>query len=632
VLAPPLISQNKEELQAVSEAPAGMAESFKEDETVDLNCPVEVVEHSIEAGNSVAATTATIGFRNLSDKKIKALRLRIFCFDPFGESVKHQGDNVLEKNLLDLTIPPKQLFGKDSPVEMKNFNDTRKIKVLVTSVLFSDDTRWDYDGTAVYEIEKAVLEGEELYKLKEAAGDDAVCYARNEEFYWQCICGRANLAGILKCLRCDREKADTLKILSSEKSVSAYLKKQCLEKEAEERKRQEETQAEERRRQEELKRKAEEAEKKRRLALQKAKKMAPFAAAFLVAIIASVLIYQNIIQPSRIYGSALALMETGDYEEAAAIFELLGDYRDSEKMLIESYYSQALSLFDVGRYSEAEIYFAQLGDYRDSEEMLLLALLSAATGADYYIDYDNGTISLGDLPIGARVIDPSWEWEFRTGPSYILKSNNKTKPVTWIVVAKDHYEGLGPHVTLLSEELIGSFPFDDSTDRASSWGSNHWGDSGTTNADHGLRPWLNSTGIHSGEGFYQVFSENFKQAVMTTTVPNREWQNGSAYSTQDNVFIPSTTELGDTEHNRTYQIGAVYPYFQESNDELRTAMLAGEDRRYWTRSPSINPNNYVRFVSPDGGLNSHISVYNTLYGVRPALNLKFDTLVSEIRD
>jgi hypothetical protein len=132
----------------------------------------------------------------------------------------------------------------------------------------------------------------------------------------------------------------------------------------------------------------------------------------------------------------------------------------------------------------------------------------AALDADYYIDYTGGTIPIGDLPIGARVVDPSWEWEFRTGDNY--SGSGAVKPVTWIAVAKDHYDGLQPHVTLLAEELIGKHAFDDSTNRGSRYGLNHWGDSGINNASRGLRPWLNSSGIHSGEGFYRAFSESFK--------------------------------------------------------------------------------------------------------------------------
>ncbi len=197
-------------------------------------------------------------------------------------------------------------------------------------------------------------------------------------------------------------------------------------------------------------------------------------------------------------------------------------------------------------------------------------------------------------------------------------------------MAKDHYEGLEPHVTLLTEELLGRFSFDDSTDRGSIYGSNHWGDSGITNADRGLRPWLNSTGIHSGEGFYQTFSENFKSSVLKTDLPNKEWKNGSAYNTNNHVFIPSTTELGDTENKWTYPIGKTYAYFQGAGDVKRVAELAGEIRWYWTRSPDSLSGSRVRNVRSASSFYFYYSANNADVGVRPALNLKSETMVSEI--
>jgi len=549
-----------------------LAESFKETETVDLNCPVEVVEHSIEAGNSVTATTATIGFRNLSVKKIKALRLRIFCFDPFGEPVKHQGDNILEKNLLDLTIPHKQLFGKDSPVEMKNFNDTRKIKVLVTSVLFSDDTRWDYDGTAVYEIEKAVLRKEQLARLKEAAGDDAVCYARQEEAFWQCVCGRANLAGALKCLRCGREKANTFKHLVSVGSIKTLL---------------------EMRREEEEKKIQEQANKLAEAKEQKHQKKLHFKKTAKKVVLVAL---------SSLFIFGLISLFYGEDEDI-----------DSGDSFIEEA-SQGSSEFE-----------------RETSDLTSISALDAV----YYIDYNNGTTPIGDLPVGTRVVDPSWEWEYRLGVNYSDQDwdgeptpPGEIKPIKWIVVARDHYDLEEGHVTLLSEELIGLFAFDDSSDRnpeGSIKGYSHWGESGTGNASHGLRPWLNSTGIHSSEGFYLNISENFKEAVLTTLVPNKD-SYGNAYSTSDKVFIPSTTELGDGEHKNTYRIGNTYDFFADNDNLKRAATLSGITKFYWTRSPSD-------FNMRLGGRVSEFyrdSASNGRHGVRPALNLKADTLVSEI--
>lgn len=150
---------------------------------------------------------------------------------------------------------------------------------------------------------------------------------------------------------------------------------------------------------------------------------------------------------------------------------------------------------------------------------LVLLLLFSLVGVNMHLPENglwglsvveaSGTQPLSNLNIGDRVVDNSWQWQFKTGEDYTYNSGDETKPVVWIVVAKDHY-GTGSGVTLLSEELIGSYAFDNSTDRGSSYGSNHWGDSGTTNATRGLRPWLNSTGIHLNEGFYNAFSESLK--------------------------------------------------------------------------------------------------------------------------
>jgi hypothetical protein len=273
----------------------------------------------------------------------------------------------------------------------------------------------------------------------------------------------------------------------------------------------------------------------------------------------------------------------------------------------------------------------------ENEAQTYAPAVIAALDADYYIDYENGTIPIGDLPIGARIVDPSWEWEFRTGDNY--SGSGIVKPVTWIVVAKDHYDGLDPHVTLLAEELIGKHAFDNSTNRASQYGSNHWGESGTANAKLGLRPWLNSSGIHAGEGFYRTFSKSFKQAVLTTTVPNKEWQSGSAYSTQDKVFLPSTTELGDTAHSYTYQIGTAYPHFHGAGDAKRVARIDGETWWYWPRSPGSSYGSYVLTVLSTGEFyNINVfpfrlaSAYIDRGAVRPALNLKAEILVSEIRN
>lgn len=69
---------------------------------------------------------------------------------------------------------------------------------------------------------------------------------------------------------------------------------------------------------------------------------------------------------------------------------------------------------------------------------------------------------ISNLKVGDKVVDPSWDWHFRTGENYTYEKDDKTKPVIWIVAAKNHYSEHDPHVTLISEELIGLYTFDNS--------------------------------------------------------------------------------------------------------------------------------------------------------------------------
>ncbi len=260
--------------------------------------------------------------------------------------------------------------------------------------------------------------------------------------------------------------------------------------------------------------------------------------------------------------------------------------------------------------------------------------------ADYMIDYEHGNIPLYELEIGDLVVDPYWLWEFRTGDDYSYEDGNLTKPVIWIVVAKNHY-GIGSGITLLSNELIGCRAFDFSLNYAVDSGydtvdcSNQWRNSGLNDFECGLRPWLNSTGNYKDDGFYQAFSESFKENILPTSVPNKTPHQGESYTTKDSVFIPSTTELGDTEHDWTYEIGAVYPYFYEAKDIKRKAKLSGERKHdfgldywyYWTRSPS---HNCVYRVDPDGGFKAIDGACNDYLGVRPALNFNSEVMVTEI--
>ncbi len=278
--------------------------------------------------------------------------------------------------------------------------------------------------------------------------------------------------------------------------------------------------------------------------------------------------------------------------------------------------------------------------------------LSSDYDADYVIDNEAGDIPLSELDVGDRVVDPSWEWEHRLGPEdrwegvpYSYQSGTtpskaeKEQRVTWIVVAKDHY-GEG-EITLLAENIIGHYIFDNSTQRGSSYGSNHWGDSGTTDANHGIRKFLNGS-VYTGNDanyyadcFFDAFSKTFQDNIIPTEVPCVENYSekgpylGHDYTTIDHVFLPSDKELNDGGEN-THSTKRVWKYFQNATDAERVATTVnGNNHWYWTRSAKTSSVNRVRGVYSCGEIRP-VNPSRADGGLRPALNLKSDVLVAEV--
>ena len=246
----------------------------------------------------------------------------------------------------------------------------------------------------------------------------------------------------------------------------------------------------------------------------------------------------------------------------------------------------------------------------------------------------SGTQPINNLPIGAKVMDPSWQWEFRVLPYYTFQTGDVTRPVTWIVVAKDHY-GQGSGVTLLSESVIGSYTFDDSTNRGSTNGSNHWGNSGAPNANYGLQMWLNSTGIHAGEGFYHAMPESLKSNILITDVPCRSHPSGASYTTQNKVFIPSYKELNMTAgETHVFMSGSVFPYFEKAGNADRIARMEGKGTNpyhYWTRDPYKTKPTGVATISQVGDWSGAYARTEHVF-VRPVINLKSGTQVSAMKN
>ena len=73
----------------------------------------------------------------------------------------------------------------------------------------------------------------------------------------------------------------------------------------------------------------------------------------------------------KAYKNAVQLMESGQYQEAITAFTDLGEYEDSQEMILKASYLQASSYLENGDYDSAIRAFTKLNSYEDSETMIL---------------------------------------------------------------------------------------------------------------------------------------------------------------------------------------------------------------------------------------------------------------------
>lgn len=165
---------------------------------------------------------------------------------------------------------------------------------------------------------------------------------------------------------------------------------------------------------------------------------------------------------------------------------------------------------------------------------------------------------------------------------------------------------------------------------------------------YGKREWhssnaskLENSTIHSylNGDFQNLFDSNIKGAIKQVKIPYR--QNGGSGGTNQSganglsckIFLLSGYEVGWTSSNNKYfpQDGAKLSYFEsgtgKSASDKRIAKLNGSADKWWLRSPYTNNTGKVWYVFSDGDYRN--SVVSNSYGIRPALVLPSDFIVSE---
>lgn len=236
--------------------------------------------------------------------------------------------------------------------------------------------------------------------------------------------------------------------------------------------------------------------------------------------------------------------------------------------------------------------------------------------------YTGQAQTLGDLPDGTFVLDPTSVWNYRKGENY-SGTIQVSYPVIWRKLTNNHYSQ--GSTLLLSEYEIADYPF-----CVKGKGIRDWGESD-------LRKFLNGY-------FYRHLSQGFKNELISTTIPYADLT-GKPKTSTDNVFVLSIVEwdLSDRAHNgkaieyidmrniyHTKRISAYNNNILDTDDHRHS--LHGSITRTINRpkATSAGHDEDVFTILGNGTLKTitnNYSINNYDFLVRPALNLKSTTKV-----
>ena len=308
---------------------------------------------------------AQLKLKAIGPKAIRAATVRLVPLDsadrPLGEALSY--------DYLDLNAERDAEFGAKNPIPLPQ-SSARAFTAAVTEVIFADKSTWTAPEApweplpAQEPLEKALGDWELAKQYRLRFGADAVRMPAAEKDLWFYACGAVNGRAEENCHRCGKARGELLTFDPEELKAARdqRLARERAELEAE---------------WAEAERLAAEREAAARAKAKKTKKVLAITLPLVLLLVAGFFLATKVLIPNSRYNKALALAEAGQYEEAIAAFEALGDYRDAPAQIEltraaqtearnAEAYAKALELAEAGQYEKAIAAFQALGDYRDA--------------------------------------------------------------------------------------------------------------------------------------------------------------------------------------------------------------------------------------------------------------------------
>lgn len=159
-------------------------------------CPIFITGGNLLKDSETNNIFVQIRFKSISPKCISAVIFDIECFDIENETL----EAVTRYQLLDLKVKNGETFGDKELICCPN-KFTRKCNVVVKTVIFSDDTRWEFsenDKIIVFGLQSRVPDKKLLpvlmddFKSLNYPADKVIYIPKAYEYHWICTCGAIN--------------------------------------------------------------------------------------------------------------------------------------------------------------------------------------------------------------------------------------------------------------------------------------------------------------------------------------------------------------------------------------------------------------------------------------------------------
>lgn len=187
---------------------------------VNIDCPVEYLDYKLYKGKRSGSIFCSLTFHNLSSRMVKGLKIRIYCYDQFGDPISDTNNQLEYKLEVKEGLPPNCKRTAEHKINLSGFPSTRKVEVDIEKILFEDDSLWSKGISKSEQVELVPIENLQLRKyVQSRAGEDAVFLAKSLGDRWICVCGCFNASQALICRRCRRNQESVINDYSSEEVI-----------------------------------------------------------------------------------------------------------------------------------------------------------------------------------------------------------------------------------------------------------------------------------------------------------------------------------------------------------------------------------------------------------------------------